>query len=58
MWYIEFLRTWQNEQQDPKLHEADKQRNNKKPKEQKRAKYHYHLIRLARGTFQIKEERY
>ena len=40
MQYFEFLRSWQRKtktkkHQEPKLHKTDKQRNKKKPKEQK-----------------------
>ena len=49
MQYFEFLRTWKNKHQDPKLHETGKQRNKKKSKEQKKDKISLSFNKTGKG---------
>ena len=56
-YFVWISETWYRTYKEPKLHDANKQRNKKRLKEPKKEKCYYHLTKLVRIVFQIKAER-
>ena len=50
-YFVWISETWYRTYKEPKLHDANKQRNKKRLKEPKKEKCYYHLTKLVRIVF-------